>query len=91
MKRITISLPDHLEAAVQREARRRRIPVSQVVRERLEARRGARPGEPRIPFAALGRSGQHDTARKIDAILQAEWAPHDPKRSTPRRVRAGGR
>jgi hypothetical protein len=90
MKRITISLPDDLEAAVQREARRRRIPVSQVVRERLEARRGA-GAERRIPFAALGRSGQHDTARKIDAILQAEWAPQDAKRSVPRKGRAGGR
>jgi hypothetical protein len=73
MKRITISLPDALEAAIQREARRRRIPVSQVVRERLEAPATA-PARRRILFAAVGRSGQRDTARKVDAILAAEWA-----------------
>ena len=91
MKRITISLPDQLEAAVQREARRRRIPVSQVVRERLEAGREAGPTVSRISFVALGRSGQHDTARRIDAILEAEWAPAVAKPSAPGKARAGSR
>jgi hypothetical protein len=92
MKRITISLPDDLEATVQREARRRRIPVSQVVRERLEAGRGAGQTVPRIAFAALGRSGHHDTARNIDAILDAEWASERPKGSRQRsKLDAGNR
>lgn len=73
MKRTSISLPDDLAAATEREASRRRVPVSQVVREALYARLG-RPEEPRvIPFAALGRSGHHTTARDVDEILAAEW------------------
>jgi Arc/MetJ-type ribon-helix-helix transcriptional regulator len=76
MKRTTISLPDDLADALEREARRRRLPVSHVVREGLEAHLG-RTGEQRdISFAAIGRSGRHDIARNVDAILAAEWG-HD--------------
>lgn len=73
MKRTTISLPDDLAGAVEREARRRRVPVSQLIREGLEIQLGRQPGLRRIPFAAIGRSGTHDTARNVDAILEAEW------------------
>jgi predicted transcriptional regulator len=75
MKRTTISLPDDLSAALEREARRRRIPVSQVAREALEVRLGIGQSERRpIPFAALGRSGHHTTARDVEEILTAEWS-----------------
>lgn len=75
MRRTTISLPDDLAAALAREAARRRVPVSQIAREALEARlgRGA-AGRRELPFAALGRSGHHSTARDFEAILEAEWA-----------------
>lgn len=74
MRRTTLSLPDELAAALEREAARRRVSVSQVAREAIEARLG-RVGPTRdIPFAALGRSGHHTTARDIDQILAAEWA-----------------
>jgi predicted transcriptional regulator len=74
MKRITISLPDDLAAALEREARRRRIPVSQVAREAIEARLGRTTDRPReIPFAGLGRSGHRSTARNVEEILEAEW------------------
>lgn len=73
MKRTTISLPDDLAGAIEREARRRRAPVSQVIRETLESQLGRSSGERRIPFAAVGRSGHRDTARNVDAILEAEW------------------
>ena len=73
MKRITMSLPDELAAATEREASRRRVPVSQVVREALQARLGQSDGSRVIPFAALGRSGHHTTARDVDEILAAEW------------------
>jgi predicted transcriptional regulator len=73
MKRTTVSLPDDLAAALQREARRRRLPISQVAREALEAHLGRRGTARRISFAATGRSGHHDTARNVDAILAAEW------------------
>lgn len=73
MKRTTISLPDELAAALEREAKRRRLPVSQVVREGIEAHLGRHDGPRRIPFAAIGHSGHRDTARNVDAILAAEW------------------
>jgi Arc/MetJ-type ribon-helix-helix transcriptional regulator len=73
MKRTTISLPDDLAAALEREARRRRLSVSHVVREGLEAHLGRGAPTRRIPFAAVGRSGTHDTARNVDRILEAEW------------------
>lgn len=75
MKRITISLPDELGAAIDREAHRRRLPVSEVIREKLEAASASQSGPRRIPFAAIGRSGRTDTARNVDAILNAEWVP----------------
>ena len=73
MKRITMSLPDDLAVATAREASRRRVPVSQVVREALQARLGHPEGTRVIPFAALGRSGHRTTARDVDEILAAEW------------------
>lgn len=73
MKRTTISLPDELANALEREARRRRLPISRVVREGLEAHLGRSGAPRRITFAAVGRSGHHDTARTVDAILEAEW------------------
>ena len=73
MKRTTISLPDDLAAALDREARRRGVPVSQVAREAIEARLGRTEGRRVLPFAALGRSGHRSTARDIEEILEAEW------------------
>jgi hypothetical protein len=81
MKRTTISLPDDLAAATEREARRRRVPVSQIAREALEEKLGRASGVRRvIPFAGLGRSGFHSTARDIDAILEREWTTDDRDR-----------
>jgi hypothetical protein len=76
MKRTTISLPDDLFAAVDREARRRRVPVSQVAREALGAHLG-RSATRSLPFAALGRSGHHTTARDAESILESEWDAGD--------------
>jgi hypothetical protein len=79
MTRTTISLPDELDAALRREARRRGIPVSQLVREAIEARLGF--GEKRrLPFIGLGHSGYSNTAENIDAILESEWAELDRDR-----------
>jgi len=73
MKRTSVSLPSELADALEREARRRRMPVSGLVREGLEAYLGRPTGRRKIPFAAVGRSGRRDTARNVDAILEAEW------------------
>ncbi len=73
MRRISIRLPDGLAAALEREARRRGVPVSQVAREAIEARLGLTRGARRdLPFAALGRSGHRSTARDLEEMLGAE-------------------
>ena len=74
MKRTTISLPDDLATAIDREARRRRVSVSQIAREAIEARLGRNATARKLPFAALGRSGYRSTARDIESILKAEWS-----------------
>jgi predicted transcriptional regulator len=74
MNRTTISLPDDLAAAVQREARRRDIAISRLVREAIEAQLGRGGGRRPLAFARLGRSGQHDNARNADALLAREWS-----------------
>ncbi|MFV2062091.1 MAG: ribbon-helix-helix protein, CopG family [Chloroflexota bacterium] len=74
MRRTTISLPDDVAAGLEREARRRRVPVSRVAREAIEAQLGRPTQDGRvIKFAALGRSGHHTTARDLDKILDEEW------------------
>ena len=78
MKRTTISLPDDLSAAVEREARRLRLPVSQLAREGLEMRLGRLPGGRRpLPFAGIGNSGYRTTARDAEDILAREWGARD--------------
>lgn len=74
MRRTTISLPDDMARALDREARRQGTSASAVAREALAERLHLRAGEARqLPFAALGRSGAHDTARRAEEILAAEW------------------
>ena len=57
MKRTTISLPDDLAAALGREAARRRVPVSQIAREAIEARLGWVEGDREIPLIGMFDSG----------------------------------
>ncbi len=75
MRRTTISLPDELADALEREARRRAMPASAVARDALSDYLGiGRAGEQReLPFAAVGRSGQRTTARDMEELLEREW------------------
>lgn len=78
MRRMTISLPDDVARALEREARRQGTSSSAVAREAIVERLHLHAGERQLPFAALGRSGTHDTVRRADEILAAEWdADHD--------------
>jgi Arc/MetJ-type ribon-helix-helix transcriptional regulator len=73
MKRTTISLPDDLAGILERDARRRRTSVSDVVRCALtEHYKLDQPRE--LPFADLGSSGYTNTATDMEEILAAEWA-----------------
>jgi hypothetical protein len=75
MKRTTISLPDDLAAALEREAQRHRVPVSEIARQALESRLGrTSTGRRKIPFASLGRSGYTNTAREIEDLIHSEWS-----------------
>ena len=82
MRRTSISLPDELADALEREARRRSLPTSAIARAALSAYLGiGRAGERReLDFAALGRSGQKTTARDMEELLEREWAPDARRR-----------
>jgi Ribbon-helix-helix protein, copG family len=74
MKRTTITLSDDLAVAVEREAHRRRLSVSEVTREALTNHLGLAGNQPRqLPFVALGASGTQTTARDVEEILADEW------------------
>jgi predicted transcriptional regulator len=82
MKRTTISLPEDLADALEREARRRSVPASAIARDALAGYLGVGNASDRrqLPFASVGRSGHRTTARDMEELLQAEWSD-----------RAGGR
>jgi Ribbon-helix-helix protein, copG family len=74
MKRTTISLPDPIATLLEREARRQALSVSEVARRALMTYFGLGGSEPRkLPFANLGESGEHHTARNAEEILAREW------------------
>jgi hypothetical protein len=74
MKRTTISLPDDLAAAMEREARRRHVSISEVARECLAARfQPSSEGRRKLPFIGIARGGDTDTSERIEEILAEEW------------------
>ena len=76
MKRTTISLPDDVAAALEREARRRRMPVSQVAREAIEARLGLSEDAPR-EISFIGAAESRDSAwsaANVEEYLERHWA-----------------
>ncbi len=74
MKRTSLSLPDDLALALEREAQRRRTTMSAVARTALASHLGLDASEERsLGFAALGRSGGRSTGRDMEALLTEEW------------------
>ena len=74
MKRTTVSLPDDLDMVLAREARRRNVSASEITRDALARHLGLVSSEARaLPYAALGRSGHHNTARDMEEMLAREW------------------
>jgi|HubBroStandDraft_1064217.scaffolds.fasta_scaffold327542_2 predicted transcriptional regulator len=75
MRRTTISLPDDLAQALDREARIRHTSASEVTRTALAQHLGLTQSQPReLAFAELGRSGRHTTARDMEQLLEQEWS-----------------
>ncbi|TME98888.1 MAG: CopG family transcriptional regulator [Chloroflexi bacterium] len=74
MKRTTISLPEDLAGILEREARRRRTSVSEVVRIALASHFELdKPRE--LPFANLYSSGHTQDAANLEELLATEWGP----------------
>jgi Ribbon-helix-helix protein, copG family len=81
MKRTTISLPDDLALALDREARRQRASVSEVARTALVQHLGLSGDRPReLPFAGLGGSGHRTTGRDMEKLLEQEWGESSSRR-----------
>ena len=70
MKRITLVIPDQLNALVQHERRRRDVSAARIIRDALETyfRLGEEPKRP--SFIGIGDSGIRDTARNFEMILE---------------------
>lgn len=75
VERLTITISKGMAAKLRREARRRHVTVSQLVREQLGDLE-ATPGEPRrvIPWAGVGASGKPKLATQMDEELERTWA-----------------
>jgi hypothetical protein len=73
MKRITLLIPDDVYQRLKDECRQRDISPEDLVRDALEAFLGRAEGRRTLPFAALGASGYHDTARNAEEILREHW------------------
>jgi metal-responsive CopG/Arc/MetJ family transcriptional regulator len=78
MRRTTISLPDELAEALEREARRRSSSASAIARDALTSYLGFGPayGQRELPFAGVGRSGRKTTARDMEKLFEQEWTSH---------------
>jgi len=77
MKRTTISWPEELAEAVQREARRRHVSVSEIVREAVEAHlAGSRTGGRRIPWAGLVDDPNAPFGRDLEDISRVPRAEY---------------
>jgi predicted transcriptional regulator len=72
VKRTTVKLPDDLDARLRYEAARRESTISEVTREAIESHLGGPVVRRRLIAAKAGRSGRHDTARRIEEILRQE-------------------
>jgi len=79
MRRITIMVPDELNALVQQERRRRDVSAATDIRDALEAYFRMNDHSKRLSFIVISASSFTDTSERFDEIPAEEW------------VRAGGR
>jgi Ribbon-helix-helix protein, copG family len=69
MKRTTVMLPDDVEARLRVEARRRGVPIAEVVREAVERHLPApEPGRP-LSFFDVGEGGPADASERVDEYV----------------------
>lgn len=73
--RTTISLPEDTAEMLQFEAKRRGKPVSQIVRDALDAHLHiCRDAKRVLPFESLGVTGDPMLSQRMDEILAKEWS-----------------
>ncbi len=71
MKRTTVMLPDDVESRLRLEARRRGVPMAEIVREAVEQHLpGVIPGKP-LSFFAVGEGGPADASERVDDYVAA--------------------
>ena len=71
MKRTTFMLPDDVESRLRLEARRRGVPMAELVREAVERHLPApQPGKP-LSFFAIGEGGPEDASEHVDEYVRA--------------------
>lgn len=70
MKRTTVMFPDEVQARLRFEARRRGVPVAEVVREAVERHLPALElGRP-LSFFGVGEGGPADASERVDEYVQ---------------------
>jgi hypothetical protein len=69
MKRTTVMLPDDVEARLRREARRRGVPLAQIVREAVERELPAPEPGRRLSFFGIGEGGPADASEHVEAYV----------------------
>ncbi|MFL5799105.1 MAG: ribbon-helix-helix protein, CopG family [Actinomycetota bacterium] len=69
MKRTTVMLPDEVEARLRLEARRRGVPVAEVVREAVTAHLPAPERGRPLSFFAVGEGGPADASERVDEYV----------------------
>jgi len=73
MRRRTVTLPDDLDARLRRDAARRGVTVSELVRGAIETYLDAPIASGRLLAAGAGASGRSDISERIEAILADEF------------------
>jgi Ribbon-helix-helix protein, copG family len=69
MGRITIILPDDVDARLRLEARRRDSSIAAVVREAIERRLPQRSADGRLGFFSVGEGAPADVSERVDEFV----------------------
>lgn len=69
MKRTTIMFPEEVDARLRHEARRRGVPVAQIVREAVEEHLPAPDAERPLGFFAIGDARPADGSERVEEIV----------------------
>jgi Arc/MetJ-type ribon-helix-helix transcriptional regulator len=72
-RRTTITLTERIDEEVRKDARRRRLSVSEVIREALNKFYGEPGEEVDVPFIGIGDSGRDWSAVDFDRELERTW------------------